>query len=293
MHLLDCHSHWSTKKGYIFRTERELAQQVKVWGTTPEYQTEDEMAAYFRKNNARVILDLAWTKFLPIPEMRVYNDYAFDVQRRHPDVIFGHWLIFDPRKGMEAVDEFVRCRSVAPGFVGIAVSGQGVGVPASDPLWNPFYEASIAANLPVMIMTGLTGIGQGLPGGNGLVLDHGHPRYIDEVAARFPDLRILAARPAYPWQDEMIAVLLHKANVSYELHGWSPKKFSPALKEEIRGRLQDRVMFGCDFPVLRYEKVVARYREEGYGEDLLGKILHRNAEAYFNAAEVEKRIRGT
>ena len=96
-------------------------------------------------------------------------------------------------------------------------------------------------------------------------------------------MRILAARPAYPWQDEMIAILLHKANVSYELHGWSPKHFAPALKQEIRGRLQDRIMFGCDFPVLEYEKLVKRYREEGYSEEVLEKILWRNAEAYFAA----------
>jgi uncharacterized protein len=284
VNLFDCHSHWPTRKGYIFRTERELAQQVKVWGTQPHYLTEDEMADYFRKNNARVILDLAWTKFLPIPEMAAYHDYAFEVQRKHPDAIHGHWVIFDPRKGKEAIAEFERCMSVAPGFVGIAVSGQGVGVPAADPMWDPFYKLSIDANLPVMIMTGLTGIGQGLPGGNGLVLDDGHPRHIDRVAARFPELRILAARPAYPWQDEMIAVLLHKANVSYELHGWSPKHFAPSLKQEIRGRLQDRVMFGCDFPVLKYEKVVQRYREEGYSEAVLEKVLHGNAEAYFGAS---------
>ena len=61
------------------------------------------MADYFRRNNARVILDLAWTKFLPIPEMREYHEYAFDFQRKHPDVVFGHWIILDPRKGQEAV----------------------------------------------------------------------------------------------------------------------------------------------------------------------------------------------
>lgn len=156
-------------------------------------------------------------------------------------------------------------------------------MPASDPLWDPFYKVSIDAKLPAMMMTGLTGIGQGLAGGNGLVLDDGHPRHIDRAAARFPEMRILAARPAYPWQDDMIAVLLHKANVTYELHGWSPKHFPPALKKEISGRLQDRVMFGCDFPVLKYEKVVKRYREEGYSETVLEKVLFRNAEAYFGA----------
>ena len=47
--------------------------------------------------------------------------------------------------------------------------------------------------------------------------------------------------------DEMIAVLLHRVT-HYELHGWGPQHFTPALKKEICGRLQDRIMFGCGFP---------------------------------------------
>jgi predicted TIM-barrel fold metal-dependent hydrolase len=132
-----------------------------------------------------------------------------------------------------------------------------------------------------MILAGLTGIGQGLPGGKGIVLDDGHPRHIDRVAARYPELKILAARPAWPWQDEMLAILLHKPNVSYELHGWGPKQFTPALKKEIGRRMQDRVMFGCDFPVLRYEKVIQDWCAEGYSEDVLEKILCTNAQRYF------------
>jgi predicted TIM-barrel fold metal-dependent hydrolase len=157
-------------------------------------------------------------------------------------------------------------------------------VPPTDPAWDPFYELSIETKRPVMILVGLTGMGQGVRGGNGVILDHGHPRHVDAVAARYPDLDILAARPAWPWQDEMLAVLLHKQNVSYELHGWSPKQFTPALKKEIGRRLQDRVMIGCDFPVLTYEKVIAEWQALGYPDDILHKIFYRNAERYFRSA---------
>jgi predicted TIM-barrel fold metal-dependent hydrolase len=82
----------------------------------------------------------------------------------------------------------------------------------------------------------------------------------------------------------LIAILLHKGNVHYELHGWSPKAFSPALKREIGGRLQDRIMFGCDYPVLKYEMMVERWRGLGYSESVLEKVFYRNAEAYFPGA---------
>ena len=82
----------------------------------------------------------------------------------------------------------------------------------------------------------------------------------------------------------MIAVLLHKANVSYELHGWGPKQFSPELRREIGTRLRDRVMFGCDFPVLEYPKVVRDWSALDYSDDVIDKVLWRNAATYFGAA---------
>jgi len=220
-------------------------------------------------------------------KIRADHDYTFGVQRKNPDAIFGHWLSFDPRLGKAAIKEYERAVAAGAGFIGFGIIGQAAhGHPASDPIWDPFYKTSIEANIPVLIHAGLTGIGQGLPGGRGIILDHGHPRHIDAVAARFPELKILAGRPAYPWQDEMIAILLHKGNVHYELHGWSPKTFSPALKREIGGRLQDRIMFGCDYPVLKYEMMVDRWRGLGYSEEVLEKIFYRNAEAYFPGAKM-------
>jgi hypothetical protein len=271
----------------VFQTPEELANQEKVWGTKADFQTEQEMTDTFRRNNVRVMMDLATTVLYPmnIDEIRAAHDYTFEVQRKHSDVIFGHWLSLNPRLGKEAIKEYERAVGAKAGFIGFGIIGQTKdGFPASDPIWDPFYKTSIDANIPVLIHSGLTGIGQGLPGGRGIVLDHGHPRHIDLVAARFPELKILAARPAYPWQDEMIAILLHKGNVHYELHGWSPKAFSPALKREIGGRLQDRVMFGCDYPVLKYEMMVERWRSLGYSEAVLEKVMYRNAEAYFPEA---------
>ena len=287
MRLFDCHSHWSTRKGYVFQSQEELDNQKTVWGTPATFQTEAEMADTFRKNNVRVIMDLATTVLyeMDLETIQALHDYTFDVQRANSDVIFGHWLSLDPRLGKAALKEYERAVTAKAGFIGFGIIGQTKdGFPASDPIWDPFYKLSIDAGIPVLIHSGLTGIGQGLRGGRGIILDHGHPRHIDAVAARFPELNVLAARPAYPWQEEMIAILLHKGNVHYELHGWSPKAFSPALKREIGGRLQDRIMFGCDYPVLKYEMVVDRWRSLGYSDEVLEKVFHRNAEAYFPGA---------
>ena len=286
MRVFDCHSHWSTERGYVFQDPAERANQEKIWRTRAAFETEQEMADTFRRNHVRSVLDLALTLWMDdLDEIRAIHDYAFAVARDHRDVIFGHWLSFNPEIGREGIREFERALAADAGFVGFGIVGQTRdGYPASDPIWDPFYKLSIDAGVPVLIHCGLTGIGQGMPGGKGILLDHGHPRHIDAVAARFPELRILAARPAFPWQEEMIAILLHKANVHYELHGWSPKTLPPALVREIGGRLQDRIMFGCDYPVLKFEMMIDRWQGLGLPDAVLEKVFHGNAEAYFPGA---------
>ena len=66
MRLFDCHSHWATKKGHIFRTEEELARQERIWKTKGRNYTEKEMMEVLRANEVRAILDLAFVKTLPI-----------------------------------------------------------------------------------------------------------------------------------------------------------------------------------------------------------------------------------
>ena len=70
MKFIDLHSHWGTRRGYLLRTEEELATQKKVWNSEPRYETEEEMADYFRKVGVRTILDFAFTKDLPMSQVR-------------------------------------------------------------------------------------------------------------------------------------------------------------------------------------------------------------------------------
>ena len=279
MKLIDMHSHWGTRRGYLLRTPEELEQQQRTWGSQPRYYTEEEQATHLRDNGVRVILDLFFDKHLVGEEAREIHDYALAYHRRYPDCVIGNWINVEPTVGKPALDEFERCLRAGAGFCGLAVSGSG-SVAASDPSWKPFYEMCIDAGVPALIFVGTTGAGAGLPGGGGIRLDTTHPRHLDEAAAAHPDLNIIAARPAWPWQDEMIAIMLHKPNVWYELHGWSPKYHTPALKHEIARRLQDRVMFGADFPLFQYERLVTDWKSEGYTDEVLNKVFYANAQRF-------------
>lgn len=278
MRLIDMHSHWGTLRGYPLRTPEQLAQQRKVWNSEPRYYSEQEMADYFRQCNVRAILDFGFEKSLEYDECLSLYDYAFATQRAHPDAILGNWVHIDPRDGERATRLFEHCLDKDAGFVGLAVSASDTGIPANDERYFPLYKRCIDARAPALLLVGYTGVGATLPGGGGVRLDWCHPRYIDDVAARFPDLTIIASRPAWPWQNEMIAILLHKPNVWYELHGWSPRYLTPELKYEIARRLRHKVMFGADYPLFTYERLVEDWKAEGFNEQILRRVFHENAE---------------
>ncbi len=286
--LFDLHSHWATERGYPLRSAAALAVQQATWNSKPSYVSEAEMVAYLRQQQVRTILDFGFTKSLPLAEVRPLHDYALETQRQNEDVIYGLWLQIDPRLGDAGAAEVARCIEASRGFVSICVSAAGMGYPASDPIYDPFYKVCLAAKRPVLVLVGYTGAGAGLPGGDGVELDLCHPRYVDKLAIRFPDLKIIAGRPAWPWQDEMIAVLLHKANVSCELHGWSPKYYTDALKREIPRRLKHKIMFGADYPLLRYERLVQDWRDLGYADDILQRVFTANATALFAEFEAAR-----
>ena len=122
----------------------------------------------------------------------------------------------------------------------------------------PMWEAASELRIPVLVHTGTTGLGAGMPGGGRLKLEPSRPIHLDAVAADFPDLQIVMAHPAWPWQDEQLAIALHKPNTWIDLSGWSPRRFAPDLVRNIKGPLRDRVLFGTDYPFLTHEQWFAR-----------------------------------
>ena len=270
------HSHWATHRGYALRSAAELAQQKSTWNSAPHYMEEAEMADYFRQAGVAPILDLGYTKNLDIDSVKSLHDYAFTFQRDNADVIVGHWINLDPRCGAAAVRELERCLE-ADCFVGLSISGASSRVPATDDLWKPFIETCEGHDCPALVLVGHNGSGAGLPGGQGMVLDNCHPRYVDRLAAEHASLRIVAGRPAWPWQDEMISVMLHKPNVWNELHGWSPRYLTESLKHEIARRLRRRIMFGADFPLFTYERLERDWSELGLMVEVLTDVQLRNA----------------
>jgi predicted TIM-barrel fold metal-dependent hydrolase len=286
--LIDFHSHWGTERGWkgspIESEEaRKALKGYFKWDVS--FVSDEQQAAQFRRDNVKVMLDFAFTSRMDVGAVREQHDYAFDYARKYPDVVLGNWIGIDPTQPAH-VKEFERCLSDGPGLVGLSVhSFTPAGTP-DMPAWEHCLNLCIEANRPVLMLVGMSATGAGTRGGMGITLEGCHPRYVDRVAARYPDLNVIAARVAWPWQSEMLATALHKSNVWMELHGWSPKYFSDELKREIGKRLRKRVLFGADYPMLSHERLVQEWRDLGYAQDVLDDVFSRNAQEFLTSIGV-------
>ncbi|HEY1699802.1 MAG TPA: amidohydrolase family protein [Trebonia sp.] len=141
------------------------------------------------------------------------------------------------------------------------------------PLWEAIQELGV----PALFHTGQTGIGAGLPGGRGVKLRYSDPMLLDDVAADFPHLTVILAHPSVPWADAQISMATHKPNVYVDLSGWSPKYFPPALVRAANSLIQDKVMFGTDYPLLTPQRWLRDFEGLEIKPEVRPKILKGNA----------------
>lgn len=276
MKAIDVHSHLSTEEGSIQYSDEVRKGMEAYYRFKTSYKTEDEMAADFRKADVKGLI-IAWDSEHNMGTKPVPNDYVAKLCDKYPDVFIGGWCCVDPWRGKAAVMEVERSIKEL-GLMGVKFQGIAQAFFADDPMLYPIYETAVSLNVPVMFHTGTTGIGAGSPGGGGFKLKYTRPiPHIDNIGADFPKMKIIMAHYGWPWQDEQIAVLLHKTNVYCELSGWSPKYFTDSFRREVGGRLQDKFMFGTDYPVLSPERLMNDYMQLGFKNDVVEKILYKNA----------------
>jgi uncharacterized protein len=157
--------------------------------------------------------------------------------KKYPDTFIGFGSI-DPWKGNAAVDEVQRC--VDLGLRGMKFQQTIQAFDAANSRFFPICEACSRLRLPVIFHTGTTAIGASTPGGRGLLLEYYRPiPHIDEIAARYPELLIIA-HPAWPWHDDQLAVVRHKGNAFMDLSGWSLAFASPPPIRSRTCRLRRR-----------------------------------------------------
>lgn len=234
-----------------------------------------EMAKHYRELDIVGVL-LAWDAETATGLPPLTNDEVARIVEEHPDRFIGFASV-DPWKGKRAVEEIER----AVKELGMKGAKFHPGIQAfypNDRRFSELFSRIAELGVPALFHTGTNGLGAGVKGGMGVRLDYTRPIYLDHLAADFPELTIIGAHPAWPWHEEMLAVIGHKANVYMDLSGWSPKYIPEAIMNEARKRLSDRILFGSDYPFILPERWLSDFDSlDGFSPEVRRKILHDNA----------------
>jgi predicted TIM-barrel fold metal-dependent hydrolase len=249
---------------------------ARYWKRDWKAKSEIEVAQEFRDHGIQaclVALDLTTTVNTP----PCSNEYVASMRDRNSDCIIAAWGAVEPPLGRAAVDA-ARHAVRELKMIGFHFHPIMQHFSVDDERYYPLWEEIAGLGVPVMIDIGMTGMGAGLPGGMGAKTRHAHPASIDALAADFPHLTIIMAHPGYPWVDETTVVALHKGNVYWEMSGWAPKYVPPQVLRDMRSRLQDKMMFGSDYPSIPYARLLQEWHDVGFNESFLEKFFHANAE---------------
>jgi predicted TIM-barrel fold metal-dependent hydrolase len=239
-----------------------------------ERPTVTQMAAYYRERAiAAVVFTVdaeTATGQPPVPNEEIAQACADNADILIP---FGS---VDPWKGRAGVRQARRLIEEY-GVRGFKFHPSVQGFFPNDRMAYPLYEVLQEAGVVALFHTGQSGIGARVRGGGGIRLKYSNPMHVDDVAVDFPDLPIILAHPSFPWQDEALAVAGHKPLVHIDLSGWSPKYFPPQLVQQANSLLQDKVLFGTDYPFISPDRWLADFAKLPIKDEVRPKILKDNA----------------
>ena len=212
-----------------------------------------------------------------LPDRTTSNDYMADVQRRN-------WGRFIGVAGIDAgavfhdpIEQIERCAKL--GLRAIFIEpGRSPGCLLSDPRLYPIYEKCVELDLTVIPQT------SGPLGGKNI--DYANPKYVEQVAEDFPDLRIICGHGHYPYVREAITMCTRRDNVYLSpdiyLRQLGTEDWLKAINENIGAYfggfgLADRFVFGSAYPLFDLKEYIRFFFSLPWKPEVLSRILYKNA----------------
>lgn len=216
---------------------------------------------------------------LDAPEPLDPNDATAEMVRAYPEKLIGFMSIhpYDPN----ALNEIERC-VLQLGLRGIKL---GANYQNFDPLEEralAIYERAQALGLPVLFHQGTSPV-------RTAPLRLAHPLIMDQIAIRYPELRIIMAHMGHPWQIDTITVIRKHPHVYADISGlfYRPFSFYECLIKCAEWDVLYKLLFASDYPIstpaenmtaLRsVNQMVDGTRLPRVPEDQLEAIIHRDS----------------
>jgi len=236
--MIDIHSHVPTHRSVV--PEDELVVNSKWRPDRPVTATTtwaDYDAAF-----AGVDVSVAFTIARDRTQVdSALNDAVAEFVAAAPGRRIGFLSIHPEVPGAE--DELERARTDL-GLKGIKL---GPNYQIFDPLGAAalrIYELAERNGLPILFHQGASPV-------RDAPLRFAHPLLMDEIAIRFPELRVVMAHLGHPWQRETIVTIRKHPHVYADVSAlfYRPWSFYEGLRLATEWGALDKLLFGSDFPI--------------------------------------------
>ena len=277
---IDTHAHQPTEEFLHTAGGQMMRDAANKFGTELHTWDYDEMIEEYREAGIGRTVLLGWDAETNTGNPPVPNDYVAEVRDEYDDFFIGFGSV-DPLKD-DCAEEARRCVEDL-GLSGFKFQQIAQGFDPSDPEHDELWDTIEELGVPVVFHGGNSTLGACSPGGRGLKIKYGNPMLIDDVAAEHPEMPVLIAHPAFPWEREQLAICQQKGNVYMDLSGWLPKYIDEQVLHYAATVLKDKVMFGTDYPMIRPGPWLEQFEEyTDFSDEVKRMILWENAEAFFD-----------
>ncbi len=188
---------------------------------------------------------------------RVRNEDVARICAEYPGRFIGFAGV-DPNKGMVAVRELEHAVCDL-GLRGLNLQCFENRLAIDDRRMYPLYAKCIELDIPVNIHTGVNFSLKSSP-------DFGRPDALDRVLCDFPELRVCASPPGWPWVMELLSIAWRHANLSIGLVAVRPRLLTTEhsgygpLLQYGRTVLKDRIIWGSAWPMMPLERTIEEVR---------------------------------
>lgn len=253
--------------------------------------TPHELIAMMDAGGVSQILLASWRR----PGQVIFsNEEVAEFTRAYPTRIFGLASVdlLDPVAAVKELEHYV----VKESFKGLRVVPWLWNLPPTDAHYWPLYIKCIELDVPFCTQVGHTGplcpseTGRPIP-------------YIDTIALKFPQLKIVCGHIGYPWTAEMVAVAWKHENVYIDTSAYLPKYYPGELITFANTTGRKKVMFGTNFPQLSWKactESVGRHlvrREQNTKSDVsllrpevIADFMGGNAKRVFKLGDLKRQI---
>ena len=238
--IVDVHSHaWQYPDHFAedFREQMTRARAGREVDLTVRYE---DYAASAPDDAAMPVRTVVFGGKARLSGLWVDDHFVADYVARRPDRLIG-FLSVDPTQSAWQDELHGGHREL--GLRGIKLMPMYAGFRPDDARLDPLWKYAREHRLPVLLHTGTTIIDRA-------PLEFTLPRWIDQVACRFPTVKIICAHLAHPFEGECVAVIRKHPHVYADISAlhYRPFQLYHSLMLVQEYGVWDKLLFGTDFP---------------------------------------------